>query len=255
MAPRKRRGDEVPRLNVTLVMAVSLFIILLTFFVLLNSIAVIDEKKKLVAIGSLLGAFGSLPDGLSPSKTGESIMTPFAPMMQDKFDIVELLSLLEKTTVGQVKVTSIEGEEVITINESVVFREDRSSLKPSSYPLLNKICRVIGKGDYPVEIVGYTDNIPAEEKGFRSNWELSGSMAIQVLKYFVAMGEIAPERLTAYGRGSNNPIAANDTRASRAQNRRIDIILKYAAPAYVKRIFRKRPAGIFTYKSFDFRVF
>lgn len=255
MAARKRQGDDGPKLDVTLVMTVSLFLILLTFFILLNSIAVIDDRKKLLAIGSLLGAFGSLPGGLSPSKTGESIMTPFAPMMQDTLDIVELLSLLEKTTVGQVKVASVEGEEVITINESALFREDRSSLKPSSYPLLDKICSVIRRGDYPVDIVGYTDNTPAEEKGFGSNWELSGSMAIQVLKYFVATGKIAPERLTAYGRGSNNPIVSNDTRASRAQNRRIDIILNYAAPVYVKRIFRKRPAGIFTYKSFDFRIF
>jgi hypothetical protein len=35
----------------------------------------------------------------------------------------------------------------------------------------------------------------------------------------------------------------------------VDIVLKYRAPLYVKRIFRKKPAGIFTYKDFDFRIF
>jgi chemotaxis protein MotB len=52
-------------------MTVALFLILLTFFVLLCSIAVIDEEKTRVAIGSLIGSFGSLPKGLSPLEHGK----------------------------------------------------------------------------------------------------------------------------------------------------------------------------------------
>ena len=255
MAGKKRDRDDRPKINVGLVMTVSLFLILLTFFILLNSIAVVDERKKLLGIGSLMGAFGSLPGGLSPPKTGESIMTPFAPMTQQSLDIIELLSLVEKTMVGQVKIESAEGREVITINESVLFGKDKSRLKSSSFPLLNKLCHIMKKGDYPVEIIGYTDRTPAEDKGFKSNWESSSLMAVQVLKYFVARGKIAPDRLSAYGRGSNSPIASNETRESRAQNRRVDIILRFRVPLYVKRILKKKPAGIFTYKNFDFRIF
>jgi chemotaxis protein MotB len=255
MAGKKRDSDDGPKMDVGLLMTVSLFLILLTFFILLNSIAVIDEQKKLAAIGSLMGAFGSLPGGLSPSKTGESIMTPFAPMTDEGVDIIELLSLLEKTMVGQVKIESGEGREVITINERVLFGKDKSRLKPSSFPLLNNLCHVMKKGEYPVEIVGYTDTTPAEDKGFKSNWETSSLMAIQVVKYFVSKGKIDPERLSAYGRGSNSPIASNATRESRAQNRRVDIVLNFRAPLYVKRIFKKKPKGIFTYKDFDFRIF
>ncbi|MBW1715890.1 MAG: OmpA family protein [Deltaproteobacteria bacterium] len=255
MAGKKRDIDDGPKMGVGLVMTVSLFLILLTFFILLNSIAVIDERKKLVAIGSLMGAFGSLSGGLSPSKTGESIMTPFAPMTDEGIDIVGLLSHLEKTTVGQVKVQSTKGREVITINERVLFGKDRLRLKPSSYLLLDELWHIMKMGEYPVEIVGYTDSRPGEEKGFKSNWEVSSFMAIQVLKYFVAKSEITPERLSAFGRGSNSPIASNATRESRAQNRRVDIVLRFRAPLYVKRILKKKPKGIFTYKDFDFRIF
>jgi chemotaxis protein MotB len=255
MAGKKIDREDGPKMNVGLLMTVSLFLILLTFFIMLNSIAVIDERKKLLAIGSLLGAFGSHHGGISPSKTGESIMTPSAPITQDRVDIAELLSLMEKAVVGQVKFESGEGREVITINESFLFGKDRSRLKPSSYRVLNELCHIMRKGAYPVEIVGYTDRTPAEDKGFKSHWETSSLMAIRVLTYFVSKGEIAPERLSAYGRGSNSPIASNATRESRAQNRRVDIVLKYRAPLYVKRIFRKKPAGIFTYKDFDFRIF
>ena len=154
MTRKKRDSDDGPKMDVGLLMTVSLFLILLTFFILLNSIAVIDEQKKLVAIGSLMGAFGSLPGGLSPSKTGESIMTPFAPMTDKGIDIVELLSLLEKTMVGQVKIESGEGKEVITINERVLFGKEKSRLKPSSFPLLNNLCHIMKKGDYPERSLG-----------------------------------------------------------------------------------------------------
>jgi chemotaxis protein MotB len=255
MTARKRNREDGPAIDITLVMTVSLFLILLTFFILLNSIAVIDEQKKRVAIGSLMGAFGSLPGGLSPSKTGESIMSPFAPMIDEELDIIEMLSLMDKTMVGQVRRESSKDREVIIINESVLFGTDTHQLRPSAFPLLNKICGIMRKGEYPVEIVAHTDSRPGEDKGFRSNWELSSLTAIQVLKYFVGKAGISAERLSAYGRGSNDPVASNDTRESRAQNRRVEVILNFNAPLYVKRIFKKRTVGTFTYKNFDFKLF
>ncbi len=255
MVKKKRDTDDSPKVNVGMLMTVCLFLILLTFFVLLNSIAVIDERKKIMAIGSLLGAFGSLSGGLSPLKTGESILPVSPPMTETELDVEALLLLMDKRMAGQIKIESGKDREIITINEKALFDKDKYRLKSSSYPLLDKLSDLIEEGDYPVEIVGHTDNRPAEEKGYRSNWELSTRMAIQALRYFVEKGKVLPERLTAYGCGSYKPIASNDTRQSRAQNRRVDVILNFRMPAYLKRIYRKGPAGVFTYKKFDFRVF
>ncbi|UCG99978.1 MAG: OmpA family protein [Deltaproteobacteria bacterium] len=255
MVKKKTDTDDAPRVNVGLVMTICLFLILLTFFILLNSIAVIDERRKIMAIGSLLGAFGSFHGGVSPLKTGESIMPLSAPMIEAKLDVEELLAVMDKRTVGQIKIESSMDREIITINEKVLFDKNKSKLRSSSYPLLDKLSELIKKGDYPVEIVGHTDNRPAKEKGYKSNWELSTLMAIQALRYFVEKGKVPDERLTAYGSGSYRPIASNDTRQSRAQNRRVDMILHYEMPAYVKRIYRKKPRGVFTYKRFDFKVF
>jgi hypothetical protein len=80
-------------------------------------------------------------------------------------------------------------------------------------------------------------------------------MALKVLKYFVSDCGVLPGRLTAYGNGSNHPIVSNDTRKSRARNKRVEICLKYNPPAYIKRIFEKKPHGFFTYKKFDFKIF
>ena len=255
MGKKERKIGDEKGANVGAVMTVSLFLILLTFFILLNSIAVLDQKRVRAALGSLTGSFGGLPGGLSPMKTGESIMPVSSPMIIQQEDLQLLMSALNRKILGVIKVDNSEEREIITISEKALFEENKPRLKSSSGPLLNKICHLIKRGVYSVDIIGHTDSSPAEEKGYRSNWELSGLMAVQILKYFVKKGRIRPERLTAYGRGSQLPIASNSTGESRIQNRRIEIVLNFKAPAYVKRIYGEKPSGIFTYKNFIFKIF
>ena len=79
-------------------------------------------------------------------------------------------------------------------------------------------------------------------------------MAVQLLKFFESQGAIRSGRLAAYGFGSHQPIAPNDSLASRAQNRRVDVILNYRAPAYIKRLYQKKSSGFLTFKRFDFKL-
>jgi chemotaxis protein MotB len=226
----------------------------LTFFILLNSIAVVDERRTRIAIGSLLGAFGIFKGGTSPISSGDLAMPSFAPSMMEDEDDNELVSLEKKKMIGKLKLETKKGKGIITIHEDTLFDTASLSIKPSARPLLNQLCGIINKGSYPVEIIGHTDNRPAEEKGYRSNWELSTLMAIKVLRYMVETGKVLPDRITAYGSGDQQPIASNDTRTSRAQNRRIDIFLDYKAQPYVKRIFENKESAFMTYKKFDFRI-
>jgi chemotaxis protein MotB len=258
MDKKKKKKNDDDGADIGMVMTVSLFLILLTFFILLNSIAVIDEHRSRMAIGSLIGAFGGLPGGLSPLKTGESIMPPSAPMVEEDLTIEQLLSYMNKETTpwsGDLIVKTVGDKLIITISEKVLFNGKRSELKPSILPVLDKLCGIINKGNYPVEIVGHTDNMQTEKKGYESNWELSALMAIQLAKYFISKGAVSPKRVNPYGAGSFRPSSSNDTRQSRSQNKRVDIILNYKAPNYIKRVFRKKPSGFFTYKKFDFKIF
>ena len=241
-----------------MVMTVSLFLILLTFFILLNSIAVIDDNRTRLAIGSLIGAFGGLPGGLSPMESGKSALPPTAPIIEEELTLEQLMSYVKrdlKELEGDIKLETIGGQKRIIINEEGLFMENGFEIKPSAQPLLDKLSQVINKGSFPVEIAGYTDNAIHPEKGYKSDWEISTIMALKVLKYFVSQCGILPNRLTAYGCGSNHPVTSNESIQSRAQNRRVEIDLKYNAPAYIKRIFKKNPAGFFTYKKFDFKIF
>jgi chemotaxis protein MotB len=258
MGKRRKKNAGDSEANVGMVMTVSLFLILLTFFILLNSIAVIDDNRTRLAIGSLIGAFGGLPGGLSPMESGKSVLPPTAPMIEEELTIEQLMSYVKrdlKELTGDFKLETIGDNKRIIISEAGLFAGNEFKIKPTIQPFLDKLGQVINQGSFPVEIAGYTDNTTHYKNGFKSNWEMSAIMALKVLKYFVLQCGVLPERLTAYGRGSNQPITSNESIMSRAQNRRVEIDLKYKAPAYIKRIFKKKPAGFFTYKKFDFNIF
>jgi chemotaxis protein MotB len=258
MGKRKKKNDDDSGVDVGMVMTVSLFLILLTFFILLNSISVKDDNRTRLAIGSLIGAFGGLPGGLSPMESGKSVLPPSAPMTEEELTLEQLMSYVKRDLnelTGDLKLETVGDRKRIIINEAGLFIGNGLKINPSIQPLLDKLGQVINEGSFPVEIAGYTDNTAHPEKGFKSNWEMSTIMALQVLKYFVSQCGVLPKRLTAYGCGSNNPVTSNESKLSRAQNRRVEIDLKYNAPAYIKRIFKKKPAGFFTYKKFDFNIF
>jgi chemotaxis protein MotB len=257
MAQKKRKINAKRVQNIGMVMTVSLFLILLTFFILLNSIAVLDENRTRMALGSLIGAFGGLPGGLSPLATGDSILPPSAPMVNEELTMEQLLAYMNRDPkiVTDLKIQSVKDGKAITISESSLFTKDRSRLNPLMAPFMDKLAGIIRRGDFPVDIVGHTDTLSPETKGYKSNWELTIHMALRVIDYFMTEHQIAPKRLAVYGSGSYRPIASNETVSSRAENRRVEIILRYKAPDYIKRVFNKKSSGYFTYKKFDFRIF
>ncbi len=71
-------------------------------------------------------------------------------------------------------------------------------------------------------IYGYTDSSGDAAK----NKELSRKRAYAVRKALIKAG-IEKRRVRAYGKGSTNPIASNETTQGRAQNRRIEAVIQH----------------------------
>ncbi len=76
-----------------------------------------------------------------------------------------------------------------------------------------------------LRIDGHADRQPLQGGGrFASNWELSSSRAITVVKLLVGEG-VPANRLAATGFGENQPLDKNDSLEAYAKNRRIEIRL------------------------------
>jgi chemotaxis protein MotB len=255
MKPRQTESENTPGQSGIRVLTVSLFIILLAFFIVLNSLGIVDERRKIEALGSLIGSFGILPSGLSPMKgEGKGISPPQAPIMPSEEDLSQALGISMPMSGMAFLWTSPEGK-VISLYDKVLFDEGSYKIRLSSYGFLEKLCEIINQDKYPVKITGHTDNREADEKTPHSNWEISSLRALEVLKFFVVIGKVAPMRLTAYGCGEHRPIASNKTRQTRAQNRRVDIILDRRAEAGLKGICRQGSDRFFVFKRFLFRMF
>lgn len=114
---------------------------------------------------------------------------------------------------------------IIQVKDSVLFESAKADLIPSSKNLLDKIAKFINQVKNNIEIEGHTDNVPINTFKFESNWELSTSRAVNVLRYFVEDKKLDPKRFGAEGYGEYRPLVNNDTPDNRAKNRRINIII------------------------------
>jgi chemotaxis protein MotB len=258
MANRKKQGEGSggPNQDGIRVMTVSLFIILLAFFIVLNSMAVIDERKSLSALGSLIGSFGILPGGMSPSREGTvRVIAPGSvPVLKRTEETVDLEQAGRQGTEPVTIQTTPEGRQV-SIQDKILFGKNGYQLKPAGYAFLKDLCKIIRGKSYPVEITGHTDSRPPQEKGVRSNQALSSLRALEVLRYFVVAGGIDPMRLTAYGCGAERPIASNETRQTRLRNRRVDILLSGNMTEDLSSIYEQDESALVLFKKFVFRVF
>ncbi|MFY9397180.1 MAG: flagellar motor protein MotB, partial [Desulfomonilia bacterium] len=95
---RKKRIYIQANADTGIFLYTSLMLILLTFFIVLCSMAVLDDRKERMAINSLLGSFGILPGGASPyeNRGGEDLLPQAAPLEKRVLDIRRIRSTLSE---------------------------------------------------------------------------------------------------------------------------------------------------------------
>jgi outer membrane protein OmpA-like peptidoglycan-associated protein len=118
-----------------------------------------------------------------------------------------------------------DGSLKLNIPSSVTFDTSSYAIKPSFAPVLDQLAQTLQQNPEVVAaVVGHTDSTGS----LQYNQTLSVNRAQSVTGYLAQHG-IAPQRLSATGMGSNQPIADNNTEAGRATNRRVEIYLRATA--------------------------
>lgn len=222
---RKEKQEEGGSSSFT-VLFTSLSIILLAFFILLNSMATIEEERVKKALGSLTKVFSGLGGG------------PIFPQADSLISLGEEIALLsdgpgealkkkaEELLAKQGEKVGLElvydGDDVLLVFPShVLFDSGRAFLKPAMTEVLQLLAGFIRRIPYPVVIEGHTDTQPINTLQFPSNWELSTARAGAVLRHLLEVHDIDPQSVSGVGHGDSRPVAPNDTVENRAKNRRV----------------------------------
>lgn len=113
------------------------------------------------------------------------------------------------------------GAKIFTI-EGVHFAFDSAELRPEARSTLDEAVRVLRDNrGVTVAIVGHTDSTGSDAY----NQNLSKRRAQSVYDYVVSRG-VDTSRLQVYGRGEDEPVATNQTREGRAENRRVEFVVE-----------------------------
>jgi len=115
------------------------------------------------------------------------------------------------------------GEELrVTMPQDLLFAVDSASLRPDLRSDLEALANNLR--DYPdttVNIVGHTDDTGSDGH----NFDLSERRA-QAVAFTLEDAGVAPVRIRSFGQGESRPVASNVTEEGRAQNRRVEIIIR-----------------------------
>ncbi|MER2175167.1 MAG: flagellar motor protein MotB [Carnobacterium sp.] len=204
--------------------------LLLTFFILLYSMSSVSAEKFNEASNSMQLAFGGgdslLEESAVVDSATESSEEAVDPELLKMYN--EVVQFLEtKNITSQASVEYDQDGIYVNIQESILFGSGSAIIADSGKNTLNNLGELIQQFDNEVVIEGYTDNVPMHNANFSSNWELSTSRALSVLRYLSEERKVDPTRLSAKGYGEYHPTVPNDSEENKAKNRRVNIVIVY----------------------------
>lgn len=262
MPPKRRRsgGNTSSTSPGWMTTLADMFMLLLTFFILMLSFSSMDTEKYRAMVQSLVQAFnmapGELPEpqGLADEESESPAISEDAPIpmegapaapsegeaiLRDKRSAVpprpdvhpgveQLASMLisemeEAVSKEKIDVGFNRQRVVIRFNEEATFPVGSAELIPGIRPVVNDIVDIVARCDGEVIVTGHTDDRPIVSDRYRSNWDLSAARAVSLVHELVLNRAIPAENVVAAGRAETKPIADNDTPEGRERNRRVEI--------------------------------
>ena len=209
--------------------------LLLTFFILLLSMASFDAKPLTEAEGSMRGALSMLPGGVKtePGKNRTQTQAEMIPEPETAAEVkrveslyVELQQMLQVSD-GTSDITS-DGEEgfVMRLPAGLLFEPGQTNIKDQDGMQFIRRLAMIAR-NYPpniyVEARGHVDSDPLPpDSAYDDKWTLSAMRALSVSKIIKQHGFPA-ERILTLGRGDQEPMSRSRDARSKAENDRVDV--------------------------------
>ena len=114
----------------------------------------------------------------------------------------------------------------------VLFPSGQATMTPEGLIAIDQLAQAIvelersipKEVDWALQVDGHTDSRPINSPQFPSNWELSTSRAISVVRYLISRG-VPERRLVAAGYGEFQPLEQGGGEETLRRNRRIELKL------------------------------
>jgi chemotaxis protein MotB len=214
--------------------------LLLALFIALFAISQTDQKKMADLAQAFTAAFNmggpSFFDKAGPNVGRRAEMPSnedlgnsayFAENMQLEELQKKLQSYIEENNLDEQLSTQLAEEGLmIRIKERALFPSGSAQLVGQAQSIVPVVAGMLASLPERVVISGHTDNVPINTAQYPSNWELSASRAMNLMKAILAADKsLNPARFSAIGYSEYRPIADNKTDAGKQQNRRVEIFI------------------------------
>ena len=162
---------------------------------------------------------------------GKKLNQALAGKLQELSEYQSIFFKKIKEALGDRKDIKVEGDRFIFPSE-IFFESGSDVIQAEGIKKLSDIAKSLNeisekipsKIDWVLRIDGHTDKIPINNEKFNSNWHLSSSRAINIVKLLIENG-ISPNRLVAAGFGEYSPLVSQENEEAYKKNRRIEIKL------------------------------
>lgn len=235
---KKKKKEVCPPLALWLVTFSDLMTLLLTFFVLLLTMASMDNAilttvTLTTADLGLLDKRGSGRVNVKDRMVVELMEKPWEVL--DKQDRIKDLLFPDDVLPDEISKNDLENNlEVLAkqdgvalvFTDEILFDEGGSTLSSRGQFLMARLIPMMTQTEAPINVAGYTD----ETEGTENPYQLSGDRALSVLAYLVELG-VPNKRFSISAYGDNFPVINELGRpVESAKNRRVEILLKTARP-------------------------
>jgi chemotaxis protein MotB len=201
--------------------------LLLTFFVLLLSMARLDKVLFRDAAGSLRGAFGVM-NSTQNNEVAVPKIIEFSPIDDDYVARVykRVQTHIKRLKLDRdIELVKDRGAVILRVKDSILFDSGSVVVKSDAHPVLQKISQLVKPLPFGLRIEGHTDNVPPTG-GNLTNWDISMMRAVNVLKFFVQEDIFPLHRMSAVGYGAQKPVVQNDSPEQRNLNRRVEFVME-----------------------------
>jgi chemotaxis protein MotB len=211
------------------VLMTALSMILLAFFILLYSFAVVDDQRRLVALDSLLGSFGYMPGGFNVSKERKDRLLQPPSLLQDNAKSMnEALHdfLMRRGIIDDVNVRQLKDGVVVGLQNKLLFPSGSYQVTATGKQVLQRIADILRPlEDVRLNVKGYSDDVPIKPGNpIPSNLSLAALRATAVFRHLVRHGGISAAAIQSAGYAQMPPETAGAS--GEISRRRVEIEIR-----------------------------